>query len=542
MHRIDVSYNPYLLKTKVLFDGEKPGVGNNLDEFCSKRLDTWINKMPKIFYDEMNGFGFVVSFSGTERDYKKMKEAFAKEGISNDDVAFEMNKKLEGPVEKKNRIYDLNEWLINNPNHRFDYMSFMNSNEELFVKPYSCIVINYSSKEKICLAEELIDVDRVTHAGNIESLNVENRPVLFFLPLQAISLCKSIVNCLYYDNTINEEQLFFCVQREADIIKVRRKLLEIGIRNPQVVKDINDSSIEEYFLSYTLSDYVYKFLKKIRESSKSVNTRLKNYDVEFQIKNQEIYNDIQIANIEIESLERVKEIFKLSEELEEEFEYDVAIRKLSDRVLNWNKKTVKSTDEKKAHSMAKEYALDIKKYFGDFLMEVNNITKDIKNRVDNVFYNRYCTADVDIEYNPITCFNNPNVSFDIKDLSSEFMQLKVEKVVPEKPGILDFLGGNPERIYMTPVTIYYYDDWRQYAENYIKKVVKGVIETHIEELSKYYNSLCQEYCQHIDGLLMDRKTKVDNLQSIKNEINSKYQIDLDWIKRFDNHIELIERG
>lgn len=86
MVHADLEYNPYLLETKVSFNGNPPRINSLIEKYQNEKLQTWVKKIPGIFYDEMNGYDFELDFSGTELDFEEVKQSFVHAGVGKDRV------------------------------------------------------------------------------------------------------------------------------------------------------------------------------------------------------------------------------------------------------------------------------------------------------------------------------------------------------------------------------------------------------------------------------------------------------------------------
>lgn len=73
MVKVELKYNPYVLETKVYFNGQLPKINSQIEKFENKRLFVWSDKLLDILYSEMNGYDFDLDFSGTKADYEKIK-------------------------------------------------------------------------------------------------------------------------------------------------------------------------------------------------------------------------------------------------------------------------------------------------------------------------------------------------------------------------------------------------------------------------------------------------------------------------------------
>lgn len=73
MKKINIVYNPFLLRTVITVDGKKPGSNSSLD-FQKQRLQEWAEKLPKILVDEYRDKNISIEFTGTLDDFIDLKE------------------------------------------------------------------------------------------------------------------------------------------------------------------------------------------------------------------------------------------------------------------------------------------------------------------------------------------------------------------------------------------------------------------------------------------------------------------------------------
>ena len=132
MVKVELNYNPYLLETNIKFNGQMPRINSLVEKYQQNTLQTWVDKMPSIFYDEMNGYDFELEFTGTKSDCDDVKEAFLKAGVDETLVTVFHKNELDCRYSKMQLIIKLLKWLENNRNRRFDYELFMEKNEEFF--------------------------------------------------------------------------------------------------------------------------------------------------------------------------------------------------------------------------------------------------------------------------------------------------------------------------------------------------------------------------------------------------------------------------
>ena len=126
MVKAELSYNPYLLETKVRFNGQAPRINSLVEKYDQSMLQTWIKQIPEIFYNEMNGYDFELESSGPKRDYMELVQAFADAGVNTKDreqVYLFYKNELGGRYTKLTLMNQLLEWLEQNPNLLQTYVS-----------------------------------------------------------------------------------------------------------------------------------------------------------------------------------------------------------------------------------------------------------------------------------------------------------------------------------------------------------------------------------------------------------------------------------
>ena len=80
MVKVEISYNPYLVKTTIIIDGKIPGNRSKLHIPLGARLQEWIEDFPVLLAKECND-KVNVEFTGTKVDYEDVKTAFPKAKI-----------------------------------------------------------------------------------------------------------------------------------------------------------------------------------------------------------------------------------------------------------------------------------------------------------------------------------------------------------------------------------------------------------------------------------------------------------------------------
>ena len=181
MINVELNYNPYLMETNIRFNGQPPRINSLVEKYQNMSLQSWISRIPKIFYDEMNGYYFELDFTGTELDYEALCNTFRRAGITNEIVPIVHKQCLEDRITKQKEMENLLGWLRDNPNDRFDYDAFRAENSELFDSGYSYIYLHGRSLDDAILKDINVSVEHVDKVEELNSTDLDYTPILIHI-------------------------------------------------------------------------------------------------------------------------------------------------------------------------------------------------------------------------------------------------------------------------------------------------------------------------------------------------------------------------
>lgn len=75
MTTVGITYNPYKLTTAITVNGQKPKQNSSLN-VENRRLQEWVENLPRILADEWRDNSFEIQFTGTQVDFDDLKAAF----------------------------------------------------------------------------------------------------------------------------------------------------------------------------------------------------------------------------------------------------------------------------------------------------------------------------------------------------------------------------------------------------------------------------------------------------------------------------------
>jgi len=75
MTTVGITYNPYKLTTAITVNGQKPKQNSSLN-VENRRLQEWVENLPRILVDEWRDNSFEIQFTGTQVDFDDLKASF----------------------------------------------------------------------------------------------------------------------------------------------------------------------------------------------------------------------------------------------------------------------------------------------------------------------------------------------------------------------------------------------------------------------------------------------------------------------------------
>lgn len=82
MNHIEIKHNPFSIETQFFVNGQEVLGNNILSHLKQRRLQLWVNQLPKLLYDFFNqDRNIEISFIGLESDYIDLKEEIEKANL-----------------------------------------------------------------------------------------------------------------------------------------------------------------------------------------------------------------------------------------------------------------------------------------------------------------------------------------------------------------------------------------------------------------------------------------------------------------------------
>ena len=540
MANAELQYNPYLLETEVKFNGQDPKINSQIEKYEKQLLADWVREVPKMFYDEMNGYDFDLFFSGTEYDFQKLQQTFISLGVTPDQVRLIMRNELEDAEIKSNEIRELIEWLRENRNRQFDFDGFCDANRSLLEETFSCIVIR--GKDEVP-KDLTFTLENVKSVDEIAGTNLTYVPVVFVIEAETIQLFRNDLLALLGRKDVEQNQLFFCISPIMDKEYVGRFISDLGIEEPQIISRIDDGNVATYIKNYPMVAYVGEVIRVFEDKVKTLDDHLKAKNEQSVIENAEVYEQISELDDVIEKIKASDMCFADLDNYSEGNRFNDLKIELEEMIRKWKSRKTKVVGDVEIDRNSTEYEQEIARYLGEFYRKAIEHFGFEKEKIEREFSEIYLRQPLDSEYKleGLEVIIPDNV--EVNGIKSVLLELQEERY-EEKTDFLDFFKANSstEPKELVRVVTCYLEKWREKAIELVIPVVEQYISESQENLKGYYNELVRKYHAKLSELHELKVNEKTGIASQLSEEERMLQADNDWLVVIKNQLARIERG
>ena len=542
MVKVELSYNPYLLKTKVLFNDQEPRINSLVEKYRTTPLQSWINKVPVIFRDEMNGYDFELVFSGPDLDCDELTAAFRKANVNDDEVHIFHKDTLEDRNTKIKELNDLQQWLKNNPSRLFDYAQFAEENRELLEGDYTYVTLNGDGLDTGYFADKDIAVENIEDVSELDNTDLSGIPILLYISnTSALDLQKNILY-LMKRKDVFPNQLFFMISPGINTDKVVKLVKDLGVDHPNVVKSLEDSAVLKYIELYPFTDYIKEAIKKFRSKAEEIRLVInddKNRSSETQSSAQENIDklDNTIENLKEAELKFSKKFnFEMTEDMRRILHNHIK------EIENWKKKKTVTTNRDEAKGLAEDFDRTALKIYASLINDLNINAVSSVNSIEKLFMGWYKDSSKDDFEPDIEEFKLPE-NKSIRQYSEELLKIKTQREVEQKDDIVGmiFRQGNPEKKTYIQTT-YSINKWREFALDELTPVFSDTADLYVKSMTEYFDQLRINYHEHIDKLIADFENQKENAEAKLTDDEKNLQNEISWFRKLDEQLDQIERG
>lgn len=544
MVKAELNYNPYLLETTIKFNGQEPRINSLVEKFQEGSLERWVRRIPDIFYDEMNGYNFELEFSGTERDFLEIVDAFRRKGITEDLVRVFHKNELDGRKEKSELIDDLLEWFAKNPNRNFDIDMFREENADLFNNSYVYIIFQGTQLSMESPNNRDIAVEHVNSVEELSDTELSNTPILMYIAADNIADFQKNLRYFLERKDVEHAQLFFLISPSLDAGKVERIIKDLGVCEPCLVLDVFDDAIKKYIELYPVSEYIYSIVSVFRKKITELDEYLEKESEKCAAVNREVHVRIDEYECIISRLKEINQNFINRDNLELSIEWSNVEAELISLISNWRKRKTKITDDHEAEKVANEFETDVRNFYKQFVERITCAVQTTKQDIDSTYESWYRNAEFDVDYQlERPEFIIPEFEDDIS-FSYDLLKLVEEKYVEPKEDILGLFFKSASGTSKEPVLqrTFYYQNWRDYVLSVVRPKEETVVNVLFENIRKYESAVAEKYIAHLTDLI-EEQTQMKKREAEKlSDEERLLQNDIDWLIKVKDQLKNIERG
>lgn len=541
MIKVELTYNPYLGETGIKFNGQAPRINSLVEKYQGLILNDWIDKIPSIFCDEMNGYGFELDFSGTELDFRNLSEAFKRAGITQEQVPIFYKNELESRQVKVSRIEKLLTWLENNPNHGFDFSAFKEANSDLLDDLYVYKILQGDGIDTDSLKDKDIAVENISEVHELDSTSLSNVPILICISEHTLDKLQLNIQYLLKRSDVILNQVFFFIEDNCDKEMIIRTIFDLGITEPQIVSSLYDEKVQAYFEIYPITDYIMQTLAITRAMAEQLKIELDSHNIAVQVSEKKA--SIDKSDYRIQELKKLNDAFANRDNIELPSSFVTAQTELMNSINNWRSRMTVMTKETEAQFAAQEFENQFSKYYEKFWNAINVALVQEEEKVFSKYLTIYYSSSVDPGFRPGVASTSRVSSVSLPSIKDDLMAIREENHVLPKEGIIEqVFKPNGSNRFLEKVTRFYCKDWREFVIKIATEKSNGDIEARFNCIRRYSDDLAKVYQDRINSLL-NTETGIKNSEvSQLSETEMQMQTDSDWLRTLIEQIQAIERG
>ena len=541
MVKAELSYNPYLQKTEIRFNGQSPRINSHVEKYLDKKLQTWIHKLPYIFRDEMNGYDFELEFTGTRLDYEELKKSFSNAGVSDAQVHIFHKNELDERDVKLEKIDQLLNWLDETSNRRYSIKTVRSENYDLLDADYEYIILHGRVTDSSTFDALHISIENVDHLEELNDTNLHNIPILYVIDKDSVGLMKKDLRALQKRADISYDQIFFRISPSLSEEKIVREISDLGIPDPQVVQSADAPAVIKYFELFPFTDYIRDTVKLFKGQIISLREGLTAEINETKSENQEQYQQIDQLDTENACLKESLDKFINPDRTDFSTFFQSPVDDVKNKITGWRNNKTKITRPEEAVKVSREFDRYIQILYQDYLRKMHMILSRSAKTVQVQMRNWYEIANADKDF-IAERIPSPDYTFDsIPQIQNELLNLKEEAYVTPKEDILGkfFKQSTDNQTESVLETTFYYAWWRTYALSKTEPYLYNIYTTCVEKLNSYFDQLASVYKEHLLTLVGEKEAAKYSLSTQLSKEELLLQNDSDWLIKFSDMVKAI---
>lgn len=544
MVKVELKYNPYVLETKVYFNGQLPKINSQIEKFENKRLFVWSDKLLDILYSEMNGYDFDLDFSGTKADYEKIKYLIEKNHL-NSEIRLNFVNRLEEAAKKCRRFKEMITWLKRSSIEEFHFLEFWEINQEYMIENNLLYVLVDKKVADFSIEDLDLNVESIDSISQLPE-NIGFYPVLLVLDADKEAEFRQNLLALLQRKDLIADQIFILISENVNLAYYIRLINDLGLKQPQFIHSIDSPLIYDYFENYVRIDFLFKALKILETQKDMTSSKLDQKFETMKQNNREIFEKISKLDKEIADIQLAIEQFENWHLVMYKNEFEKLYVQLNETITHWRSRTKQIRNDSEAEKMMKELQGLTEKSLFEFKNAANRLFDDKLSELMNIFSRLYKDSNIQDSFY-VHSRNELIISkYEVKNFSEKLRALRQERLVPKEDifGIINRIVKNEQNNIQELVSDISYDldKFREIACNETLPIAQNLlidIENRLQSLQLY---IVDEYKTHLSTILNEKLLEKANEANQLSATEKHLQDKKDWLIEFSGQLSEIERG
>lgn len=544
MVKVELKYNPYVLETKVYFNGQLPKINSQIEKFENKRLFVWSDKLLDILYSEMNGYDFDLDFSGTKADYEKIKYLIEKNHL-NSEIRLNFVNRLEEAAKKCRRFKEMITWLKRSAIEEFHFPEFWEINQEYMIENNLLYVLVDKKVADFSIEDLDVNVESIDSISQLPE-NIGFYPVLLVLDADKEAEFRQNLLALLQRKDLIADQIFILISENVNLAYYIRLINDLGLKQPQFIHSIDSPVIYDYFENYVRIDFLFKALKILETQKDMTSSKLDQKFETMKQNNREIFEKISKLDKEIADIQLAIEQFENWHLVMYKNELEKLYVQLNETITHWKSRTKQIRNDSEAEKMMKELQGLTEKSLFEFKNAVNRLFDDKLSELMNIFSRLYKDSNIQDSFY-VHSRNELIISkYEVNNFSEKLKVLRQERLVPKEDifGLINRIVKNEQNKIqeLVPDITYDLDKFREIACNETLPIAQNLltdIENRLQSIQLY---IVDEYKTHLSTILneklLEKANEANQLSAAEKDLQDKK----DWLIEFSGQLSEIERG
>lgn len=544
MVKVELKYNPYVLETKVYFNGQLPKINSQIEKFENKRLFVWSDKLLDILYSEMNGYDFDLDFSGTKADYEKIKYLIKKNHL-NSEIRLNFVNRLEEAAKKCRRFKEMITWLKRSSIEEFHFLEFWEINQEYMIENNLLYVLVDKKVADFSIEDLDVNVESIDSISQLPE-NIGFYPVLLVLDADKEAEFRQNLLALLQRKDLIADQIFILISENVNLAYYIRLINDLGLKQPQFIHSIDSPLIYDYFENYVRIDFLFKALKILETQKDMTSSKLDQKFETMKQNNREIFEKINKLDKEIADIQSSIEQFENWHLVMYKNEFEKLYVQLNETITHWKSRTKQIRNDSEAEKMMKELHGLTEKSLFEFKNAANRLFDDKLSELMNIFSRLYKDSNIQDSFY-VHSRNELIISkYEVKNFSEKLRVLRQERLVPKEDifGLINRIVKNEQNKIqeLVPDITYDLDKFREIACKETLPIAQNLlidIENRLQSLQLY---IVDEYKTHLSTILNEKLLEKANEANQLSATEKHLQDKKDWLIEFSGQLSEIERG